>query len=99
MKSITRVSFFAIIGMVVLYACNNFPTATPTPNPQGIFDADGTASSVGLSVVAVNGNSTFNTVGQVINYSYTVTNTGITPLPGPVTVTDDKTTAPVCAAV
>lgn len=98
MKNFTRVSTLAIIGMVVLYACANFPTATPTPSQSSLI-IDGPASSAGLTVVAVNGNSTFNTVGQVINYSYTVTNTGTTPLAGPVTVTDDKTSPPGCAAV
>jgi uncharacterized repeat protein (TIGR01451 family) len=36
--------------------------------------------------------STFTSAGQVINYAYTVTNSGTTPLTGPVTVTDNRAT-------
>ena len=36
--------------------------------------------------------STFTSAGQVIGYTYTVTNNGTTPLTGPVTVTDNRAT-------
>jgi ELWxxDGT repeat protein len=81
---------------MVLFACNT-PVAPPTADPNTLFD--GSLASVGLSVVAVNASAGFTAVGQVINYSYTVTNTGSTPLMGPVTITDDKTTVPVCPAL
>lgn len=94
MKTLTRASILSVIAAMALYAC--LPPATPT-SPPSVFD--GTLSSVGLSVVAINGNTAFNTVGQVINYSYTVTNTGSVSLAGPVTIADDRTTVPVCALV
>ena len=40
---------------------------------------------------------TYDQVGQVISYSYMVTNTGNVTLPGPFTVTDDKVTV-ICPA-
>ena len=46
------------------------------------------ASPVKLVVQAVP--STFTAAGQVIGYTYTVTNTGTAALAGPVTITDDK---------
>jgi len=92
MKIFLRFSVLAIIVTLVLYACNIRPTPTPVAPVSG-------DRSVGLAVQATNASTTFNTVGQVINYSYTVTNTGDPALAGPVTVTDDKTTVPACAAI
>jgi LysM repeat protein len=51
-----------------------------------------------LTVQALNAGQVFNTVGQPITYSYTVTNIGIVPLTGPVTIVDTKTTVS-CPAV
>ena len=96
MKNRTRVSSIIMIGVMLLNACVNFPTPTPTSGPEGIFPQDGTTASIGLSVTSPNAASGFSAAGQVLSYSYSVTNTGITPLPGPVTVTDDKTTVPAC---
>ena len=99
MKTLTRVTFITIISMMVLYACVNFPTPTPPPTDPINNILDGPVSAVGLAVEVVNGTTIFNTVGQVINYRYRVTNTGSTPLAGPVTITDDKTTIPTCDLV
>jgi uncharacterized repeat protein (TIGR01451 family) len=41
----------------------------------------------------------YTTAGQVLHYSYTVTNTGNIRLLGPVSIADDKATPPVCANV
>ena len=98
MKTFSRVTILAIILAMVLFACTPPLTPTPATDPNALFDG-GSLSSVGLSVVAANASAGFNAVGQVINYSYTVTNTGVTALAGPVTITDDKTTATVCPGV
>ena len=95
MKSFFRFGMVAVIFALVLYACNLTPTPTTSP-PNPIQPPSGDLPSLGLAVV--NTPIVFNSVGQVINYSYTVTNTGNPPLAGPVTVTDDKTTPPVCSA-
>ncbi len=101
MNVFTRFLTLGILIALVLYGCNiGGGSGTPTEvAPAIIGPASGDVASISLSVVAVNGNSVFNTVGQVINYSYTVRNTGNPALAGPVTVTDDKTTLPSCAAV
>ena len=52
-----------------------------------------------LTKQAVNASGPFNQVGQIITYSYVVTNTGTAALPGPVTITDDKVTGVVCPNV
>ena len=42
--------------------------------------------------------TTYNAVGNVINYSYLVTNNGNVTLSGPFTVSDDKATDEACPA-
>lgn len=50
------------------------------------------ASGPGLSLVKTASVTTFDSAGDVIDYSYVVTNTGNVSLAGPVVVTDDKAT-------
>jgi uncharacterized repeat protein (TIGR01451 family) len=47
----------------------------------------------GLSLAKTATPLTYSTVGSVITYDYVVTNTGTVPLAGPVTISDDRTTA------
>jgi len=99
MKTFSRNTIAMVILALTLYACNT-PTPTPTETTNAVVGpASGDVASVSLTVVAVNGSTVFNTVGQVINYSYTVTNTGNPALAGPVAAADNKTTLPACAAV
>ena len=46
-----------------------------------------------LQLVVTTQPSSFTSVGQVINFTYTITNTGTAALQGPATVTDDKAAA------
>jgi ELWxxDGT repeat protein len=77
-----------VLFIIILYACTIGRSANPENN-AATFAQD--LPAVNLTVQAQNATSTFNTVGQTINYVYTVTNNGSAALPGPVTITDDKT--------
>lgn len=96
MGKIIRYSLVPIIVILTLYACSltRKPTPTPPDNPSNII----AASVVLLNKQATNGANVFNAVGQIINYSYVVTNTGTAPLAGPVTIIDDKVAA-ICPNV
>jgi ELWxxDGT repeat protein len=85
MTKILRYFPWAVI-LLALFACGIYnPTATATLDRA----ASGDVSPVRLTKQALNASSVF-TIGQVINYSYVVSNAGSAPLAGPVTVTDDK---------
>jgi uncharacterized repeat protein (TIGR01451 family) len=71
-----RFTLASIIGLA-LSACS-FPFNPVVPD----------ASVLRLTVQAQNATGPFNTVGQVINYNYVVTNTGNSRLAGPVIITD-----------
>ena len=77
-----------VLFIIILYACTIGRRAATPENSATTLVQD--LPALGLTVQAQNATSTFNTVGQVINYGYVVTNNGSTALPGPVTVTDDK---------
>jgi LysM repeat protein len=79
--------YFGVLwGMVmVLSACNIGVTATPNPILDG-------TSSLSLLVQVQNLTDTFDSVGDVINYNYVVTNIGTEPLAGPVQVNDNIAT-------
>ena len=78
MKKIIRNSLSLII-LLVLSACN----LGGTPNPS-LFEN----SVLRLTVQTQNNVSTFNQVGEVINFQYVITNTGTSKLAEPVIVTD-----------
>jgi len=96
MGKIIRFSLVPIIIVLTLYACSL--TRTPTPAPANPSNIIAEASVVTLTKTATNGTNAFNAVGQVINYSYVVSNTGSAPLAGPVTIIDDKVAA-ICPNV
>jgi len=68
------------------------PACTLGSGKQEAVDLQATApaGALSLTVVAQNSGETFNTVGQTINYNYSVTNTGQILLPGPLVITDDR---------
>ena len=80
-----RIPLFAIAAILVitLYACSIFGPS-PTPQNAAILNLP----AVSLTVQAQAG--TYNTVGQIIPYSYVVTNNGTQALAGSVTILDDK---------
>ena len=77
MNKIIRNSLSSII-MLVLSACNIF-------GPQTNIIANNVLK---LTVQTQNGSTTFSQAGEIINYNYVITNTGATPLAGPVLVVD-----------
>lgn len=72
MYKVIRTSLSTIL-LLVLSSCSLFPPPD---------------AAVNLAVQTQNGVSTFSAAGEVINYNYIVSNTGSTPLAGPVIVTD-----------
>jgi uncharacterized repeat protein (TIGR01451 family) len=77
MNKIIRNSLSSII-MLVLSACNLF-------GPQTSIIANNVLK---LTVQTQNGATTFSQAGEMITYNYVITNTGATPLAGPVLVVD-----------
>jgi hypothetical protein len=73
-------NLFSWILLLVLSACNLFG-----PPSAAVFEN----SVLRLTVQTQNNVTTFNQVGEVINYQYVVTNTGTSRLAGPLTVTDN----------
>lgn len=88
MNKIIR-NLFTSILMLVLSACNLFRSSTAT-----VFEN----SVLRLTIQTQNNVTTFSQPGETINYQYVVTNTGTTPLAGPVVVTDNPRT-PTCPAL
>lgn len=73
-------------------------TGTYAATPYDSPDSNAIYGTTGLSIVKTAAQSFFRTVGDTLNYSYTVTNTGAAILSGPVTVADDRTTV-TCPAL
>ena len=100
MTQIIRLLVLGIVIVMILFACNILrpnPEPTPTANPLV-----GPITGVELSIQATNATEVFKTVGQVINYTYTVRNIGQTPLVptnGIVTISDTKVTGIQCPNV
>ena len=77
----------------------NTATATGTFGGNDFDDVDSaTYATTGLTLDKSAVQSTFTAAGDVIDYTYLVTNDGFASLPGPVTVADDRTTV-TCPAV
>lgn len=79
----------------------NVATATGTHASGTVSSTSSTAvySTTGLTIVKSATETYFSTAGNVLHYSYLVTNSGFAPLLGPVTVADDKSTDEACPTV
>ncbi len=90
-----------VIGPVSAVSGETPNTATTSgTHPSGTVEDTSTAiyATTGLTLVKTVAESGFENIGDELNYSYEVTNSGSAPLRGPVTVTDDKVTVS-CPAV
>jgi uncharacterized repeat protein (TIGR01451 family) len=81
-------------GTVHNVATGDSDQTNPTDTPNDVL----VPAAPALSLVKAATPATYDHVGQVINYSYEVKNTGNVTLAGPVTVADDKATV-TCPAV
>ena len=84
--NITIRTFLSLLILLALAACNLGGSANPAVFGDPVLR---------LTVQTQNNATTFNQVGEVINYQYVITNTGTTPLGGPVTV-NDSPRQPAC---
>ena len=66
-----------------------FPTVTSDTDSETVTASQGPALSIDKSITS---GDPYDSVGDLITYSYVVTNTGNVSLTGPVTVSDDKAT-------
>jgi hypothetical protein len=91
-----------VVGPVTAAAGIHSNTATATGTYSGTpYDSDpseATYATTGLTLVKSVTETYFIAEGNELNYSFTVTNSGSAVLPGPVSVSDDKTTV-TCPAL
>src|SRR5207253_2432882 len=70
---------------------SNQATATVTAvQTKTLLLAKAAVCTIGTSGVACPSTTTYNTVGQLITYTYTITNSGNTTLAGPFSISDNK---------
>ncbi|MGD9583529.1 MAG: C25 family cysteine peptidase [Lysobacterales bacterium] len=89
-----------VVGPINAVASGVVNTGTAS-SPTGPSTDTSVASYgvTGLSLDKTADVSIFGFVGQVINYSYLVTNTGSAVLNGPVTIADDRSSTEICPAL
>jgi uncharacterized repeat protein (TIGR01451 family) len=75
-------------------ADGTYATGTATSSPS-----TATYGTTELTIAKSAAESSFTAAGDILHYSYLVTNSGFAPLPGPVTVADDRATDEICPAV
>ncbi len=96
-------SALCVIGPVPAVAGlhENTATASGTANNSPVSSSPSTASyaTAGLTLVKNVQEPSFSAAGNILHYTYLVTNTGFVRLPAPVVVTDDKATDEACPAV
>ena len=90
-----------VLGPISAVSGSNLNTATATSTYNSTDYTDTSTAIYATTELALDKTVTetsFDLVGDELNYSYLVTNSGFAPLLGPVTVTDDKATV-TCPAV
>src|SRR5688572_29378349 len=90
-----------VVGPVAAASGSHLNTATASGTYSGTAYTDtssATYATTGLTLAKSVTETSFASAGDLLNYSYLVTNSGFAPLLGPVTVTDDKATV-TCPAV
>ena len=88
-----------IIGPVTTTASETINTATANGDYGGATYSDtssATYATTSLAIVKTATPSTYSTAGDVIAYSFDVTNDGFATIGGPVTIDDDKATDEAC---
>ena len=95
-----RAFSLGIIVALLLSACNLYNN-TPTVNGQPVIQETQQPTPVPVMGMTVTYDTSvsYNAVNQEINYTYLITNTSGTPIPGPITVTDDRIAATNCPDV
>jgi len=90
-----------VVGPVAAIAGTHPNTATASgTNGTTVTDTStATYATTGLTLVKSVTESSFAAAGDVLHYSFLVTNTGAAPLAGPIVVADDKSTDESCPAV
>ena len=95
-----------VVGPITAVAGSNTNTASvsgtyTTPDPDVVVTdtSSATYATTGLNSDKSAAETSFTAVGNVLNYSYLVTNSGAAPHLGPVTITDNKATTVTCPAV
>jgi uncharacterized repeat protein (TIGR01451 family) len=92
-----------VVGPVTALSGSHANTATAHGTYSGtVYDSTPSTASyatTGLTIVKSVTEAHFSSAGDVLHYSYLVTNSGSAPLAGPVTVSDDKSASETCPDV
>jgi LPXTG-site transpeptidase (sortase) family protein len=92
-----------VVGPVAAASGLHLNTATASGTYSGTTysstPSSATYATPGLTLVKSVAETSFTSVGDVLHYTFAITNSGFAPLLGPVTVSDDKSTDESCPAV
>ena len=90
-----------IVGPVTAVSGSNPNTATASgTNGTTVTDVStATYATTALTLAKSVAETSFSAAGDVLHYSFLVTNSGFAPLAGPVVVSDDKASDEICPAV
>ena len=89
-----NIRFFTLTAVIVLALSACTFNSTPVPPTPGFVEPIPTTTPVSAMSMVVSYDTTnvYDAVDQEVNYIYVIENTSATPLPGPITVTDDRVT-------